>query len=105
MQSETHDVYVYITPPESDGGSPILGYRIEVKNLSSNKWEIAGEFTATDHKLLIICLDHIAPNECEARVICFNKYGESAPSESERFSNIEGDAEVHLRALPPPSKN
>lgn len=65
--------------PVSDGGSPITGYIIEMKDKYSPIWEKALETTSAKPNATINGL--VEGNEYQFRVIAVNNAGPSAPSE------------------------
>lgn len=67
------------TEPPSDGGSPITGYIVEVKDKYSPLWEKAIETTSPTPSAAVHGL--IEGNEYQFRVIAVNKAGQSVPSE------------------------
>lgn len=64
------------TKPKDDGGSPITGYFIEYKEMSSEKWvRHETKITSTMYKLSGLTTDA----EYQFRVIAVNDIGESEP--------------------------
>lgn len=70
------------TEPISDGGSPITGYIIEMKDKYSPLWEKAIETTSPTPTAAVHGL--IEGNEYQFRVIAVNKAGQSAPSDASK---------------------
>lgn len=70
------------TEPISDGGSPITGYIIELKDKYSPIWEKALETTTPKAAATIPGL--IEGNEYQFRVIAVNEAGLSPPSEASK---------------------
>ena len=65
------------SPPTTDGGSPITGYKIERRNPKTLKWQEVQKVG----KVLNTTLNNIKENnEYELRVIACNEIGESDPS-------------------------
>lgn len=70
------------TEPTSDGGSPITGYIIEMKDKYSPMWEKALETTTPHPKAIINGL--IEGNEYQFRVIPVNAAGPGQASDSSK---------------------
>lgn len=70
------------TEPPSDGGSPITGYIIEMKDKYSPLWEKALETTSASPTAVVHGL--IEGNEYQFRVIAVNKAGQSPASDSSK---------------------
>lgn len=68
--------------PASDGGSPITGYIIEMKDKYTPMWEKALETTTPTPNATINGL--IEGNEYQFRVVAVNKAGHSEPSEASK---------------------
>ncbi|KAF2885739.1 hypothetical protein ILUMI_20443 [Ignelater luminosus] len=79
--SENH-IDLKWTEPPSDGGSPITGYIIEMKDKYSPIWEKAIETTSPTPTGSVHGL--IEGNEYQFRVIAVNKAGLSQPSEASK---------------------
>ena len=73
-------------PPESNGGSPLTGYVIELRDRTSVKWS-AVQVTKAD-ELSAIINDVIENKEYIFRVKAENKAGEGKPSAASRPVNI-----------------
>jgi len=67
-------------PPNSDGGSPILGYIIERRDNSTNKWQRVNKDGLIE-QLFVETKDLKEGTEYEYRVIAENLAGQSKPSE------------------------
>lgn len=67
------------TEPPSDGGAPITGYIVEMKDKYSPMWEKAIETTSSKPTAIVNGL--VEGNEYQFRVIALNKAGQSEPSE------------------------
>lgn len=70
------------TEPISDGGSPITGYIIEMKDKYSPLWEKAVETTSANPKATVTGL--VEGNDYQFRVIAVNAAGPSAPSDASK---------------------
>lgn len=66
-------------PPRSDGGSPLLGYIIEMRARTRSTWIKIGE---TDGKTFLAVTDLRDDNEYYFRIFAFNEEGTSPPLES-----------------------
>ena len=64
--------------PKSDGGKKILGYVIEYKEPSSNRWKPANDIPCSDTKFVVDGLDK--GKDYEFRVKAKNAAGYSEPS-------------------------
>lgn len=73
---------IKFTPPASDGGSPITGYRIGYRDKRGGLWENRPEL-ATKYTVKIDGLTE--GSEVEFRVSAVNKAGEGEPSETSEF--------------------
>lgn len=71
------------TEPVSDGGSPITGYIIEMKDKYSPLWEKAVETTSPTPKATVTGL--IEGNEYQFRVIALNAAGPSQASDASKI--------------------
>lgn len=75
--------------PESDGGSPITGYIVEMKGKLETKWKVIGK----DVKDLEFVATGLQPDtECEFRVTAVNKAGQgqaSPPSKPSKYGKCE----------------
>jgi len=71
--------------PDSDGGSPITGYVVEMKGKLETKWKVVGK----DVKELEFVATGLKPDaECEFRVAAVNKAGQgqaSPPSKPSKY--------------------
>lgn len=67
-------------PPEYDGGSPITGYVIELRDRGSIKWEPA--MTTPAHELSATLTDVVEDKEYFFRVRAQNQIGVGKPSAS-----------------------
>ena len=61
------------TPPESDGGSPIIGYTVERKDTTSTRWVKAHSDLVEETTLVVTGLTE--KSEYQFRVIAENKAG------------------------------
>ena len=68
-------------PPKDDGGSPITGYVIEIRDKSRRQWKEALKTNATTLQGKIEAPLIVEGNEYEFRVIAVNKAGPSEPSD------------------------
>lgn len=66
----------------SDGGSPITGYIVEMKDKYSPMWEKALETTSPTPKAIIHGL--VEGNEYQFRVVAVNEAGLSPPSDASK---------------------
>jgi len=64
--------------PESDGGTPIIGYFVERATAGSSRWLRMTKETVSDLKYN--ATDLVEDTQYEFRVIAVNKVGESKPS-------------------------
>ena len=80
------------TKPESDGGSPIIGYFVEKKEPSSTRWARINSTPVKDMTFKV--KDLVEKNTYHFRVIATNKAGEGPASEP---------SDVHM-AKPPYGK-
>lgn len=65
------------TAPESDGGTPIIGYYVERATAGSSRWLRMNKEPVSD--LTYKATDLVEDTEYEFRIIAFNKAGESEP--------------------------
>jgi len=70
---------VHFEPPFNNGGSPIIGYFIERKQVSANRWLRVNKKTVPELNFKVE--DLVEDFEYEMRVIAVNLAGESLPSE------------------------
>jgi hypothetical protein len=68
------------SPPSSDGGLPLTGYVIEVRQSSRSTWGPAGK--VDDKTTTFTAKELVAGNEYNFRVMAVNDEGESVPLES-----------------------
>ena len=73
---------VNFEPPLNNGGSPIIGYIVERKQVQGTRWLRINREPIADTNIL--CDDLIEGLEYEVRVIAVNKAGESEPSEASK---------------------
>ena len=66
------------TPPSSDGGSPITGYTVEMKDKFSTRWTKATRELISE--TTVVLPDLKEKEEYQFRVIAENKAGQSKPS-------------------------
>ena len=80
--------------PDSDGGSPIVGYVVEMKGKLETKWKVIGK----DVKDLEFVATGLQPDaECEFRVAAVNKAGQgqaSPPSKHSKYGKQRWVANV-----------
>ena len=69
---------VHFEPPKSNGGSPIIGYFIERKQTSANRWLRANRKPVAELNFKVT--DLVEDFEYEIQVIAVNLAGESLPS-------------------------
>lgn len=67
------------TPPQSDGGTPIIGYFVERKHDASERWVRANKELVTDTMLTVTKLSE--KSEYQFRVYAENKRGAGPASE------------------------
>ncbi len=67
------------TPPKSDGGSPIIGYTVERKDVTSSRWIQVNSDLVSETSLLVKGLTE--RSEYQFRVIAENKAGPGPASE------------------------
>ncbi len=67
-------------PPETDGGSPIIGYTVERKDVSSTRWSRVNRELVSETTMKVTGL--MERSEYMFRVIAENKAGPGPPSES-----------------------
>uniref|UniRef100_A0A8D8U540 Twitchin n=2 Tax=Cacopsylla melanoneura TaxID=428564 RepID=A0A8D8U540_9HEMI len=77
---DTDFVELAWTPPEQNGGSPIVGYVIEKKEKYSPVWEKCAQIEGDIPKGKV--LDLIEGNQYEFRVVAVNKGGPGDPSDA-----------------------
>lgn len=66
-------------PPENDGGSPILNYTVEKREVDRKTWSKCAE----DHKKTSFKVTNLTPSiEYYFRVMACNKYGIGVPQDS-----------------------
>ena len=65
-------------PPESDGGTPIIGYYIERRSKTSRNWVTLNREPVTETKYDVT--DLFEGTEYEYRVLAENKVGKGPPS-------------------------
>lgn len=70
-------------PPDSDGGSPILGYTLEIKDKFSSRWTKVNKGLLQETSFKVTNLEE--NNEYTYRVIAENKAGPSKPSNECKF--------------------
>jgi titin len=75
------------TPPENDGGAPILGYHVEYKLADTTRWTTASVDRITDTNLIVRRLK--MDSEYEFRVCAENKVGSGAFSKSTEIVKIK----------------
>lgn len=73
-------------PPEYDGGSPITGYIVELRDKSSIRWEPA--MTTGAHELAATMTDVVENKEYYFRVRAQNQIGVGKPSAATRAVKI-----------------
>lgn len=66
--------------PETDGGSPITTYIVEMKPKSGTKWKRVNKDNVLDTNCVVPALEPEV--ECEFRILAENKAGKSQPSQT-----------------------
>ena len=98
-------VTIYIKKPLSDGGSKVLGYIIEKKNLGAEEWvRLVKDILPLpgNNPMYTVILD---PGIYDFRVMAVTKVGTSAPSEPGRarvpYNNSESEVRLVCNDCPP----
>ena len=75
---DSTEMTVQWTPPESDGGSPILGYTVECKDTTSIQWRKVNSDSVKETSCVVA--DLMVNSKYQFRVCAENKAGVGPPS-------------------------
>jgi titin len=84
-------------PPRNNGGSPLLSYFIEKRDIKENIWIKVARVDPDIRTLKIFNL--LESNEYELRVSAENEYGKSKPLVSDKFKPLRAYGNISRRSL------